>query len=138
MADRWVVDASVVGAAFFNEARSDEARVFLATYDDLIAPDLLFAEIASLSAKKVWRGEADETAARRAVRTLRQVVAEFIGGAALAETALALSARHRFSAYDAFYLSLAEARGLQLVTFDEKLIDRANAAGLGGLVTQTP
>lgn len=131
-----VVDASLLGAALYNEVDSLAARRFLAAGARLLAPDLLFAEIASLSAKKVWRGEAPIEAGPRALDVLRDFVDEFVPSETLASRAFDLAAKHRFSAYDGLYLALAEARRTRLVTLDEKLIERATASDLGDLVTR--
>jgi predicted nucleic acid-binding protein len=131
-----VIDASVVGAALFNEADSPAARRFLGAGARLLAPDLLFAEIASLSAKKVWRGEAPIEAGARALSALRDFVDEFIPSEPLAPRAFDLAARLHFSAYDGLYLALAESRRAQLVTLNERLIERARASELGHLVTR--
>jgi predicted nucleic acid-binding protein len=136
MADERVIDASVVGAAFFNETGSVLARQFLLGGPRLIAPNLLFAEIASLSAKKVWRNEADLNVARRAVATLPDFIDEFVALEPLAIPALDLAAEHRFSAYDALYLALAISRETDVVTLDQKLVDRAGQVGLGPRVTR--
>ena len=102
-----VVDASVIGAAFFNEAASASARAWLISAPRLIAPDLVYAEIASIAAKKVWRGEASTEAGARAI-----------------------------DAIDATYLALAERRETRLVTLDRKLADRARQAGVDHLLRE--
>jgi len=129
-----VVDASVLGAAFFNETASRSARVWLGEDLRLIAPDLLCIELASIAAKKVWRGEASAEVGEKAVASVRDFVSELAPMDDLAGRAFALAAAHRFSAYDAAYLALAETRGVQMVTLDHRLADRAEAVGLGALV----
>lgn len=134
MDGRLVVDASTFGAALFNEEGSPRARRFLASGPVLIAPDLLFVEIASLSAKKIWRGEAPEEAGHRALAALPDFVDEFVTSRALAPRAFELAAQHKFSAYDGLYLALAEQSGTRVATLDDRLIARATAADLGHLV----
>ena len=56
-----VVDASVMAAAFFEEALSDEARRFVLAMPRLIAPDHLHIEIASVAAIDVARVRARGT-----------------------------------------------------------------------------
>lgn len=129
-----ILDASVVGAAFFEETASKSARDAILSPYDWIAPDLIFAEIASLTAKKLWRSEIDLDVANRAIPALRELLANAYPAASLASRALTLAAEHRFSAYDGLYLALAEQRGSQLVTGDLKLAERARTAGLGHLV----
>lgn len=131
---RLVIDASVLGAAFFNEAGSDRARAFLKAAPPLIAPDLLTLEIASIAAKKVWRQEASVEVGRKAVAMIGDFVERLISADSLAGRAYSLAAQHRFSAYDAAYLALAENEACQLVTLDDKLVQRAVAAGLGALI----
>ena len=131
-----VVDASVLAAAFFNEIRSDEARAWLRNGPTLIGPDLLRVEIASIAAKKIWKGEASREAGARALAAIDEFVARLTPSEALVRPALDLAAEHRFSAYDAVYLALAQAEGVVVVTFDDKLIARVEDAGLGGLATR--
>ena len=131
-----VVDASVIGAAFFNEAASASARAWLIAAPRLIAPDLLYAEIASIAAKKVWRGEASTEAGARSIEAIDDFLAEAIPLGELAGQAFDLAAKHRFSAYDATYLALAEQRETRLVTLDRKLVDRATQAGVGHLLRE--
>lgn len=125
-----VIDASVLAAAFFNEALSDTARAYLRGGPELLAPDLLRLEIASIAAKKVWRGEATVEVGAQAVRAIDDFVAEIRATATLAERAYLLAANHRISAYDAGYLALAESESLTLITFDDRLIARAAEARL--------
>lgn len=131
-----VVDASVIGAAFFNEAASDSARAWLINAPRLVAPDLLYAEIASIAAKKVWRGEASMEAGARSIEAIDDFVAEAVPLGELAGRAFDLASQHRCSAYDGAYLALAERRDTRLVTLDRKLIDRATQAGLGHLLRE--
>lgn len=130
-----IIDASVLAAAFFNEDRSTDARRWLRDGPHLVAPDLLRIEIASIAAKKIWKSEASREAADRALEAIDDFVGWLEPSKSLVGPALKLAAEHRFSAYDATYLALAASEGVALVTFDEKLITRANEAGLTGLAT---
>ena len=134
MAGERVVDASVVAAALFPEALTTQARHFLLGTPALVAPDHLFAEVASVAAKKVWSGETTREIGARACRALRQIVPETVPSATLAARAFELAALHRVSAYDGLYLALAEKRGVPVYTFDRKLAEKAVQAGLGELV----
>ncbi len=128
-----VVDASVMAAAFFLEEFTPEARRFLLDTPFLVAPDLLHAEIASVAAKKVWRGEVTEIVGARACAELPGLVAT-IPSATLAARAFTLAARHRFSAYDGLYLALAESREAPVFTFDATFVRRATEAGYARLL----
>lgn len=131
-----VLDASVLAAAFFTEDGSPEARAYLKRGPRLVAPDLLRLEIASIAAKKVWKGEASLEVGSRAVSAIDEFVVATRGSDPLMERIFVLAATHRFSAYDSAYLALAEAEQAPVVTFDEKLIARAREAGLGTLVAR--
>jgi predicted nucleic acid-binding protein len=133
-----VIDASVLAAAFFNETRSEEARNWLRQGPRLVAPDLLRIEIASIAAKKIWKAEASQEAGSRALLAIDDFVDRLEPARTLIIRALHLAAEHRFSAYDATYLALAESEGITVVTFDEKLIARAAEAGMSKLATGLP
>jgi predicted nucleic acid-binding protein len=128
-----VVDASVIAAAFFPEEFTEEARRFLLETPRLIAPDHLHAEIASVAAKKVWRGETTEELGAAACTALGGLIAT-TPSAALASRAFELAARHRFSAYDGLYLALAESREVPVYTFDGSFARRAIETGFKNLV----
>ncbi len=134
MSDRWVLDASVAGAYFFPEQWSDAANAFFRSAPPLAAPDLIFAELASLAAKKVRRGEAPLRESVSAVTALRELLSDIEPCAGLAPRAFNLAAVHGFSAYDALYLALAEAEDTFVVTADARLVQRAQAVGLSTLV----
>lgn len=134
MADEWVVDASVLGAAFFEEKGSQRARQFLLEHQCLVAPDLLALEIASLSAKKVWRGLATSDVGTEALKQLPGLLQLLRPGQAEIQQAYDLAAKHHISAYDAIYMTLALARQAKLVTLDDKLVEKAREAGLGDWV----
>lgn len=131
---RWIVDASVLGAAFFEEAHSAAARAFIRDARDLTAPSLLVLEIASIAAKKVWKGLSPVDVGARAVRETPRLVSLIGTLDDLAPVAFQLAAEHRFSAYDATYLALAEIRQARVVTLDEKLKARADASQFRSLV----
>ncbi|KSB89291.1 hypothetical protein AS593_12130 [Caulobacter vibrioides] len=134
MAAEVVLDASVAAKLFFLEAGSEAARVLALSDARLIAPDLLWIEMASIAARRVRTDGLDEALASRAVSALDQIVAAFEPMSGLAERAFTLSSRHGVTAYDATYLALAEQRGTVVVTADARLVAKARTAGLGGHV----
>lgn len=137
MPAEWVLDASLVAAVLFDEERSPAARRFLAAAVEadavLSAPDLMALEIASIAAKKVWRGETSETDGSAAIEIAFRLLGPMIPMTGLAQRAYALAARHRFSAYDAAYLALAENRNGRVATLDARLANRADQEGFGHL-----
>lgn len=134
MPAEWVIDASVMGAAFFEEDGTAVARRFLTQEDHFVAPDLLAIELASIAAKKVWLGLTTVDVGEKALADLSELVTETTCVASMAPRAFVLVANHRFSAYDASYLALAEARQIKVATLDGKLVRRAGQEGFAHLV----
>lgn len=129
-ADRlWVADASLLGAAFFEETETAPARSFLAREARLIAPTFLLLEIASIAAKKVCKDQTSAEVGARAVSETPRLVTLIDLSAPLALEAFRLAQAHRYSVYDAAYLALAMERQIPLVTLDAKLVARAQANG---------
>lgn len=119
---RWVVDASVAGKWLAPEPESAQADTLLA--DELIVPDLIFAEVANILWKKASRGEMDGAVAAAGARWMQQLPWRVVPGADLMSAALALALRLQHPAYDGFYLALAVSSDCPLVTADRRLFDR--------------
>jgi predicted nucleic acid-binding protein len=130
MSDEIVLDASVAADWFFSGPASPAARALMRSGARRIAPDLIFAELASVAIKFTRRRLVSRALAREAVEQLPQLVDEIVPLGDLAGAAFDLAANHGFSAYDAVYLALAQRRGLRLVTADAKLARRAAEVGL--------
>lgn len=125
-----VVDASVLAAVLFAEARAAEAETLMRTSQRLIAPDLLVAEMVSIGAKKVWLGMLRAEDAADALHSVGDFIQELSQISPLAPQALSLAVAHRLSGYDALYVALAQARSARLLTFDDKLRRRLTEVGL--------
>lgn len=134
MPGRYVIDASVAAKLYFLEAGSVEAQLAIRGADRLIAPDHLFLEMANLAAKKVRRSICSLEQGTFAIDSLGALADETIAASALAPRSFELSATHGFSAYDAAYLALAEARQFEVLTADAPLVRLAEKVGLGDLV----
>jgi predicted nucleic acid-binding protein len=130
----YVVDASVVAKLYFLESGSALAQSAVRRADQLIAPDLLFLEMANLAANKVRRSICDLDQGRGAVHSLGALLDEVVAAATLAPRAFELAVAHGFSAYDAAYIALAESRKFEVLTADRPLVGLARKAGLGGVV----
>jgi predicted nucleic acid-binding protein len=134
MSDEIVLDVSVAVDWFLPGPRSAVALAFLQGRARRIAPELIFAEFVSVTAKFARRGLTPEADARAAVERLPQLIDEVAPLSELAAPAYDLATRYSFSAYDAVYLALALRRGLRLVTADAKLARRAVDAGFAASV----
>ena len=127
---RCVIDASVAAQWYFPERLTAHADALLAGSCDLLAPDLLYLEIAGLLARRVRLGEIDENGARSVLAELRQVPFEWTPVSALVPAALALALEADQPLADAIYLTLAMQADCPLVTADRKLYDAARAGRL--------
>jgi len=120
-----VIDASVVIKWYVTENDSDAATALLDAEQNFLAPDLLFAECASILAKLVRRG------AMTTQRSL-EIIAAIIDGpfatvtnAQLVDDALRISlSAPGVSPYDAQYVALAILFNTNCVTADRKLVER--------------
>jgi predicted nucleic acid-binding protein len=119
---KWVVDASVAAKWLAPEAESAQAQALLD--DELLAPDLLFAEVGNILWKKQSRGEIDTAAAKLGARWLLQVPLQVHESSMLLADALALALHLQHPAYDCFYLALAVRADAPLVTADTRLHGR--------------
>lgn len=120
-----VVDASLVAAALVDGGPDGTwAEGVLETADHLAAPHLLPAEVANVLRRASLAGELGDDVASLAHADLLALRVELFPWEPLAYRAWDL--RRNLTAYDAWYVALAEALGAPLATLDERL---ARAAG---------
>ena len=122
---KWVVDASVAAKWLAPEPDSPLAEALLD--NELIVPDLLFAEVGNILWKKQLRGEMDAAATQIGARWLLQVPVQVHDSAGLLADALALALQLQHPAYDCFYLALARRVDAPLMTADRRLHARCHA-----------
>jgi len=94
---------------------------------DLVAPELLDAEVLAVLRREVLSGRLSETRASEAVTDLRDWGIERLPHRVLLDTAWEL--RGHVTAYDALYVAAARHRGAGLITADGPL-SRAPALGI--------
>ena len=95
----------------------------------LAAPELMDAEVLSVLRRAVLNGHLEEARAEMVIGDLLQWPVDRISHRALAP--LAWQYRRNVSAYDAFYVAAARARGFPLMTADGRL---SRSPGLGVVV----
>ena len=120
---RVVVDASVAVKWFLPEEDSDAARALLNSGHDLLAPDLLYAEVGSVLGKRARRGEFDRTDGLNMLRALMQLRIVVRPHPPLAEAAWAICTRYGHSFYDSLYLALALGGEARFVTADKRFFN---------------
>ena len=121
------MDASVVVKLFLPEALSDRADSIFAARTDpgrFHAPDLLYAECANILWKHVRRGALESRTAAVHMNALLNLRITAAASQQLAAPALALAIEHDITAYDATYVALAHSLACELVTADERLVNR--------------
>lgn len=132
----FVLDASVAAKAFFQEEGSEAAQAWLVSGQHIIAPDFFALEMASIAAKKLRKGDIDLETASAAVSKIFNLVDEVVPVREHVRRTAEIAMRHGVSVYDAGYLAVAEARGCSVLTADARLVARAQAEGLGALVSK--
>ena len=127
-----VVDASVVAAAFFNESHAEPARKLLAGGGSLLAPDLIYGELANVIWKRHGRKEIDAAEAGALLKDFLNLPLRIASSAGLVDVALRLAIQTRRTVYDCLYLALAIREKSVMVTGDRRL---ANALAGGPLTS---
>jgi predicted nucleic acid-binding protein len=121
-----VIDASILAKWFVEEDQSDEARRLRPL--TLHGPDLLIVETTNVLWKKVRAGSFDVAFLPPAMTVLRNADLVLSSSLDLAGRALEIATRLNHAVYDCFYLALAEQRHLPLVSADDRLARKLDAA----------
>ena len=120
---RLVADASVIAKLFFSEPKSTAAARAVAAASELLAPELIWAELASVIWKRHRRGEIDGEQARRICdEVLHMPIVDF-PLRPLTSLATELAIETDRSVYDCLYVALAIEQQCPLLTADEHLVN---------------
>lgn len=122
-----VVDASVAIKWVYSEELSQQALSIRKRFH-LVAPDLIVAEWSNILWKKVRRGEFNAEEASLAAASLRHAGVELVPSIELSARAIRLAIDLDHPAYDCFYLELSRARGIGMVTADNRFARKIAAA----------
>jgi predicted nucleic acid-binding protein len=117
----FVVDASAVGAAVFQEEYCDAASLALTSGRDLRAPDLIYVELANVILKRRRRGQVDDEQAGHLLDDILDLPLLISPSISLVEAALRLALRTGRSAYDCLYLAMAIQADTVMLTCDQRL-----------------
>ncbi len=122
-----VIDASVGVKLFLTESLSDKAAFLFAQLSlspppVFHVPDLFYLECTNVLWKSIKRLGFPIENALLAITRLRALPLQVTSTIDLIEDALALTATHNITAYDASYIALSQQLGLAVVTADEKLV----------------
>ena len=118
-----IVDASVALKWFLNdEPEWAAAKALLDGGEPLIAPELVVAEVCNAAWRGVRVGRLKQEQAEALARSLPALFVLLASASELAERAVAISGRLDHAVYDCFYLALAEAREVPLITADARFL----------------
>ena len=130
---RFVVDASVAVKWLVPEVHSGAARTLLRPESELLAPDLIRAEVGNVLWKRWRRGELDAAQVDDALADFRRFPLEVQSTEALLESAWAIARDTGLTVYDGLYVALAVAQTAQptpLVTADRRLFEALRGGAL--------
>ncbi len=116
-----VVDASVVIKWLLPEVHGSAARRVLTERNQLLAPDLLWAELGNALWKKCRAAEIEGGEARDLLRDFKRFPVSTTPSILLISAALDVATRYSTTVYDSLYLALAVSRRCRLVTADRRL-----------------
>ncbi len=120
---RLVLDASILVKLFVSEEHSDTSERVVDQTIELLAPDLLWAEVASVMWKKVSRKQLSSADATAIYSDMLRFPITTCGNGELAASALALAIQTGRSVYDCLYLALAVRENIPFLTGDERLVN---------------
>jgi predicted nucleic acid-binding protein len=124
-----VVDANIAVKFVTIEPGRDAAFARVAGEPALIAPDWILVEAGHVLWRKVKLDLLDRSAAQQCLEQLPSFFDDLVSATSLASAAQKLAFDLDHWIYDCFYLALAVARGVPMLTADKKF---ANAAARGG------
>ena len=127
---RLVVDASVAVKWLMPESHAEAARRILSSNHELLAPDLIWAEVGNVVWKKWRRHEVPGHVAGDLLRDFHRYPLRTFASHALMTAAWNLAERYDRTFYDSLYLALAVNAECPLVTADLKLYNRLKAGPL--------
>ncbi len=116
-----VIDASVAVKWYFEQPGWQAARLIAASQQELIAPDLIYAETGSAIWKYTRAGLISTDDADAIMRNMLLRIDRFVPLSSLAAPALSIAITIGHPIHDCFYVALAEQEGAPLVTADRRL-----------------
>jgi predicted nucleic acid-binding protein len=122
-----VIDASVAAQWLVPDNNTAEALLVLQHVPSLVAPELLYAEVANTLWKRVQRRELNQAEGEALLATLLTVPVETYPSALLLPSAWEIATTAGITAYDGLYVALAHQLRTPLVTADKRLYAQAPA-----------
>lgn len=117
------MDASVAAKWLLAEALSVKAVGLVQLENELIVPELFWAEIGNILWKKARTGELPDTEALRRFDDLASMGLRTVSNAVIARAAVGVAVAAGRTVYDSVYVALAMHEGCRFVTADERLVN---------------
>jgi predicted nucleic acid-binding protein len=127
---RIVVDASAAVEVALDGKHAAELGAFFEESEEVLAPDLLVAEVVNAIWKYHEFQQVDQNTCARALDFAVGLVDTLVSGKELYREAFLLSRLSRRPAYDMFYLALAKREDAVLLTLDAALKKIARRQGI--------
>ncbi|MBV9947255.1 MAG: type II toxin-antitoxin system VapC family toxin [Myxococcales bacterium] len=118
-----VVDASVGAKWLLAEALSPKALGLLQPENDLLVPELFWAEVGNILWKKARSGELSEGEAIKRFDGLGAIGLRTVSNTTAAPGALRVALSTGRTVYDSLYIALAQNEACRFVTADERLVN---------------
>jgi predicted nucleic acid-binding protein len=119
---RYVIDANTVVKWFVQENLSREALRVAAAGAELLAPELILAEIGNAFLKKIRQRELSQEGALVALEAARRSLI-LRSSEPLSSPAFEIATTYQRSFYDALYVALALEENCRLITADVRLVN---------------
>ena len=129
-----VVDASVVLQLCFEEGHSSETERLFQQAKDLLAPDLIWSEVANVIWKRHRRGDVSQENATGIIDQILSLPLRIHASVDLIRDALNLAMQLDRTAYDSLYLALAVQSKSVMVTADKRLFNSLTGSPLNEYV----
>lgn len=121
-----VIDASVAAKWFLKEHDWEAAEALLGSSTELIAPELVIAEVLNIYWKQIRAGRKPALSIEDVVKLLTVSFAGFTPVRELALRAAEISLKLDHPIYDAFYIALAERETCAVITADTRLLRKVH------------
>ena len=119
-----VIDSSVAVKWFVVEADQEQALAILDQDEELVAPDLLLAEVANSLWRKARGGQITQEQVTKALTELGSLVTLVPVTDNLVIKAVVIASELEHSVYDCIFLACAQERSVPLVTADVKFLNK--------------
>lgn len=127
-----VVDSSVAIKWFVPQVHSAKARQILSAYEagnlDLLAPDLIYAEMGNIVWKLNRFQELSEQDAGDILKTFQLISFSITPSSLLLNDAYNFAKEHQRTVYDSLYVALSLSHQCSFVTGDSKLVNAISPA----------